>query len=364
MIVDVMLVVTGAAMVALALVDLVNTLVTTSSSRSKYAHRWPSRVLSRVSFRLVRGVAVRMREDRPGRERLLATFGPILLLEMLTLWVAMQVVGFGMVWTGVGGLKGADSLLDSVYYSGVAFFTIGFGDVVPTEVVPRFGVLVEAFSGVITTALVIGYLPTLYGAYSDRERAMMTIDDGSGDRITPTSLVMAWAPDANPADLDARFVEWERWATAVAETHGNAPMLRLFRSHDHRQNWITALGLLSDAALQTQMIIGASNGSAYWFLRRAEVLFRQLTPNADLAPWRAEALLPPEEGARRFRELYDQLVAHGFELVPFDVAFEEGKRLRESYAPAMEFLIDALLCPRGFWAPQSTVRPMPLPNGR
>ena len=213
----------------------------------------------------------------------------------------------------------------------------------------------------MTTALVIGYLPTLYGAYSDRERALMTIDDGSGDRITPTSLVLAWAPDADPARLDARFAEWERWATSVAETHGSAPMLRLFRSHDRRQNWITALGLLSDAALQAQMIVGASNGSSYWFLRRAETLFSQMTVRADLDEYRAATLMSDEERERVVRELYDRLDRHGFELLPFEMCLDELSALRDMYAPAMEYLIDSLLCPRGFWAPRSSVMPMPSP---
>lgn len=36
---------------------------------------------------------------------------------------------------------------------------------VTSGMIPRFGALVEAFSGVLTTVLVIGYLPALYGAY-------------------------------------------------------------------------------------------------------------------------------------------------------------------------------------------------------
>jgi hypothetical protein len=313
MIAHVVLVVVGAALVLVAFTDLVNTLVTTSSSTSRYADRWPSRVVSKMGFRLVRAVAVRIPKDRPIRERLLATYGPFLLLVLLALWVSLQVVGFGMIWAGVGGVKGVDSVLSSIYYSGVSFFTIGFGDAVPVEFVSRFGVLVEGFAGVLTTALVIGYLPTLYGAYSDREQFLMTIDDGSGDRITPTSLMKAWAPDGDPAKLDARFAEWARWAAAVAETHGSAPMLRLFRSHDRRQNWITALGLLSDVALRTQMVVGASNGSSYWFLRRAETLFGQMTFGADLGPWLAETRLTPVASDLMFRELYDELEQHGFE---------------------------------------------------
>jgi len=50
------------------------------------------------------------------------------------------------------------------------------------------GALFEAMGGVLTAALVMGYLPSLYAAYSERERKLMTLDDTSEGRITPTNL--------------------------------------------------------------------------------------------------------------------------------------------------------------------------------
>ncbi len=64
---------------------------------------------------------------------------------------------------------------------------------------PGIGALIEAFSGVLTTALVIGYLPALYAAYSERERRLMLLDDGTEERITPTSLVLNRSPGGDPA---------------------------------------------------------------------------------------------------------------------------------------------------------------------
>ncbi|MFP5308763.1 MAG: hypothetical protein ACLGIR_04200 [Actinomycetes bacterium] len=59
-----------------------------------------------------------------------------------------------------------------------------------------------------------------------------------------------------------------------------------------------------------------------------------------------------------FRELYDRLEAHGFELVPYEWAWEHAQRLRDTYAPQMEFLIDELLAPRGFWSPDRVDVPL------
>lgn len=219
-------IVVGVVLVVSVLADVVNTLVTTTTSTWKW---WLTRVLYRRSWRIVAMCGEKI-ESHSRRERLFALFAPISVLIMLCAWVAQQIVGFALIWWGVGGVDGLDGLLDAFYFSGVVYFTIGFGEIVPLDQVPRFGVLIEAFSGVLTTALVIGYLPALYSAYSEREQKLLTLDDGSEDRITPTNLVLSRTPDRDIRELDSFFAEWEAWMANILETHTTFPMLRLFRS--------------------------------------------------------------------------------------------------------------------------------------
>jgi len=251
---------TGSAIVVAVLADLINTLVTTRTASGKW---WLSRLMTVGSWRLIRGIALRLPEGRT-REVLLASFAPLLVLLLLITWVSQQIVGFGLVWWGFSQfdstpISGVTGLGDAIYYSGVVFFTVGFGEVVPASTIPRFGALIEAFAGVLTTALVIGHLPALYSAYSERERKLMTLDDGTETRITPTSLVMAWSPGADAEDLVSHFHDWEEWVAGILETHTTFPMLPLFRSHHEGQSWITAVGLLADASLQCQIVEGAQN---------------------------------------------------------------------------------------------------------
>jgi conjugative relaxase-like TrwC/TraI family protein len=58
------------------------------------------------------------------------------------------------------------------------------------------------------------------------------------------------------------------------------------------------------------------------------------------------------------RRTYAQLTAHGFDLVPFEIGVEHARRLRAGYSPRMEFLIDYLLAPRGFWSPSQIDVPL------
>jgi len=273
-------------------------------------------------------------------------------LLLLTAWVIQQVVGFGLIWWGLGGIDGSDGLFDSIYYSGVVYCTLGFGEVVSVDAVPRLGALAEAFAGVLTTALVIGYLPALYGAYSERERKLMTLDDGTEERIVPQSLLLSRAPGGDVEEVLGFFDDWEEWVAGLIETHTTFPMLRLFRSKYEGQNWITALGLLCDAAVQCQLIEGARNRAPYWMLRRCIILFNELTQDVDLSDYRATidaTYVEQEDGNGYFRELYDELEAHGFEMIDYTAARTETLELRRLFDAQMEFLIDATLAPRGFW---------------
>ena len=337
-------VIVGVVLVLAVLLDMVNTLITTQTSQSRW---WLSRLVTRWNWRVIRWLAT-MLPDGSGRSRLLAGFAPLLVLELLVIWVTQQVIGFGLIWWGLEGVSGVDGLFDSFYYSGVVFFTVGFGEVVPTGAIPRLGAIVEAFAGVLTTALVIGYLPALYSAFSERERKLMTLDDGSEERITPTNLVMAWSPDADIDELLAHFADWETWVAGILETHTTFPMLRFFRSHHEGQNWITALGLMADAALHCEMIRGADRRAPYWMLRRIIRLFQELTEGADLSEYRAELDASYADSAQ-YDELRQAMQAHGFDVYDEAEALERNRDLRTKYDAQLEYLIDISLAPRGFW---------------
>ena len=338
-------VILGIVLIAIVLADVVNTLVTTSTSTSRW---WPTRLWYLASWGIVSRVGKRLANDK-SRERLYGIYAPLSVLVMLVAWVPQQVIGFGLIWWGLrGGIDGANGLLDSIYFSGVVYFTIGFGEVVPVEQVPRFGALIEAFSGLLTIALVIGYLPALYSAYSKREQQLLTLDDGFEQRITPTNLVLARSRNSDPCSLDGFFHEWELWIAHVLETHSTFPMLRLFRSEHPGQNWITALGLIADAALHVDMTVQGRGGSGYWAMRRASKLLSELAEGVDLTEYRRR-LDDSYESAEAFRSIYDVMEGHGFEMLPFEQAQAHGLELRRTFDAQLEFLIDAFDAPRGFW---------------
>ena len=128
-------------------------------------------------------------------------------------------------------------------------------------------------------------------------------------------------------------------------------MLVLFRSQHTGQNWISALGLVMDAALHIELMEGETGRSAYWLLRRGTRLLQMQTEGVDLTSKRAE--LDATFGVDRedvyFRPLYETLEAHGFPMRPYGEANEHARELRENYQAELEYMIDLLDAPRGFW---------------
>jgi hypothetical protein len=183
----------GAGLVLTAAIDAVSTLVTTQRRSSRL---WPTYVFYRRTWRAWRALGRRFSSEA-GRERLLAVYGPLSLLGLLVVWVVLLLAGWGLVWLVLRErLSGVGSYLDAVYFAGAGFFTVGFGDVVPVGGVVRLLALVQAFMGLVTIALVVGYLPMLFGAYSRREVQLLTLDDLTEGCSTATPPTRCWPSSA------------------------------------------------------------------------------------------------------------------------------------------------------------------------
>ncbi len=180
--VQVIEVVAGSLLVTLTLADAIGTLVV---ARGLTARWRPTRGFYSTTWKIWRAVARRLEGAR--REAFLSTYAPLTLLGLLALWLIGLLVGWSLIYlAGEASLRGADGFLSLVYYSGTCLFTLGFGDILASNDLLRSLSLVEAGTGVATMALAISYLPALYAAYGRREGRLLTLDDPSGARITPS----------------------------------------------------------------------------------------------------------------------------------------------------------------------------------
>lgn len=213
----------------------------------------------------------RRQRDLTRQDRLLALLGPVSLLALLGGWLLLYLVGFAlMLWPLSDG-----GFADALRLSGSSLFTFGF--VAPTG----SGAIVVSFlagaTGLVSIALQIAYLPTIYDAFNRRETLMTLLGSRAGEPAWGPELLARQALLGNLSTLPALFADWERWAADLTETHANYPWLIAFRSPYPTRSWvISLLAILDAAALHLAVAPAAGPVEARQCLRMGYLGFRAL----------------------------------------------------------------------------------------
>ncbi len=187
----------------------------------------------------------------PGRrrERFLSVFGALSMVVLFALWASLLIISFGTLeWIVQNGQPAAkSSLTEQIYMSGVTFFTLGYGDVVPHSRAARALSVVEAGTGIGFIAVVIGYLPVLYQLFSRREAHVIQLDGRAGSPPTATAMLSRHAESGALNKLDDLLREWEIWGSELLESHLSYPMLVYYRSQHDNQSWLSAIAAVMDS---------------------------------------------------------------------------------------------------------------------
>jgi hypothetical protein len=238
----------GIFTVVLVLLDAFETIVLPRRIRKEFRL---SRVFYRRTWLPWRRIAGHI--AAPGRrENFLGYFGPLSLIFLLALWACGLIFGFTLLQYGAGDhvqLNGQPvTFYALIYHSGETFFTLGYGDIVPTSALARFLAVLEAGMGFGFLGTVIGYIPTIYSSFSRREIEISMLDERAGSPSTASELLSRMGKSTQQDVLDGVFRDWERWAAEVLESHLSYPALSFFRSQHNNQSWLGALTTVLDAS--------------------------------------------------------------------------------------------------------------------
>lgn len=274
------------------------------------------------------------------RENFLGYFGPLSLIALLMLWALGLITGFALLQYGAGEhvqlSKEPITFGRLMYHSGETFFTLGYGDILPVSGIARGLAVFESGMGFAFLGVVIGYLPTIYSAFSKREVQISLLDARAGSPPTAAELLSRFGKSPEQTVLDQILHDWERWAAEVLESHLSYPVLSFFRSQHNNQSWLGALTAILDAsALIIAGIDGMSTEQAkltFAVARHAIVDLAQVV-NARYDPLAPDRLTPEE--AKRLRA---RLQERGLQLragEDFDKKLRELRALYEAYAHAI-----------------------------
>jgi len=285
------------------------------------------------------------------RDLLLSFFGPVSLLFLLSLWATGLILGFACLQRSLQiPLKiedGSTGFLTYLYMSGSTFFTLGLGDVVPQTWTGRVLTVVEAGMGLGFLAVVIGYLPVLYQAFSRRELNISLLDARAGSPSTAAELLLRHFDGYEFVELSAFLREWERWSAELLESHLSYPVLAYYRSQHSNQSWLSALTTILDAtALVIVGVDGIPSHQAQLTFAIARHAVVDLAHVFNTKPHHPPMdRLPADELAR----MRNNLRARGIYLRDGDSASERLNKLRDMYEPYIYALSQYLLMPLPQW---------------
>jgi hypothetical protein len=268
-------------------------------------------------------------------------------------WAGGLILSFGMLQWADGALLGDPATVQSfrtqLYLSGTSFFTLGLGDVTPRTPLARFVTVAEAGMGFAVLAVVISYLPVLYGAFSRREANIALLDARAGSPPTAPELLRRHVRQQNLEALDQYLRAWESWAAELMESHLSYPVLCYFRSQHNNQSWVSALATILDACA---LLIAHTEGALRWQAELTFAICRHAL--VDLA--QALAIPPRLVSSDRFEpstllEMRHILGACGTPMCKERAADETLEKLRAMYEPYLFGFSERLLMTLPAWGP-------------
>src|SRR3954470_20349299 len=235
------------ALMFAVLLDAFEAMILPRRATRKYR---PARLYYRIFWFVWTHVAHVIRR-RGIRQHFLSVFGPLSLLGLFAVWVTLLIFSFALFeWSlaaPMGHDSSAPSLATCVYLSGQTFFTLGFGDFAPSGAMGRFLSVLEAGMGFGFMAVIIGYLPVLYQAFSRRERTIGLLDARASSPPTAGELLGRLAKARALAQIDTLLWEWESWSADLLESQLSFPVLAFYRSQHDNQSWVACLATILDS---------------------------------------------------------------------------------------------------------------------
>ena len=291
------------------------------------------------------------------REHFLGLYGALSMVLLFGIWMASLILGFGLLlWAAHvdADTTPRPTLGSHLYMSGVTFFTVGYGDLVPQTRVGRLISVLEAGTGLGFIALVIGYLPVLYQLFSQREAHVIRLDGRAGSPPTALGLLQRHNNEDDIPQISMLLRDWEIWGSELLESHLSYPMLAYYRSQHHDQSWLAALTAIMDCC--ALILVGLEALPALQarmtFTMGRHVLV-EMTQSFGVPPSRYTG--GDRLAHEAFLQLELELAEAGFKWNTAD-AEELLAALRATYEPLLDALAFYLILPLQGWSAGDTAK--------
>ena len=255
----------GLFIVAASMISLLRTVIVPRPLRSSL-----SGFVMWVVWWVTRGIST-LRRTYAGRDQVLAWTGPIMILMMLLTWLIGFLVGYAMLIYGISGMDFSQAMRQS----GSSLLTLGFaGGTTENQTIIDF---VAATTGPIIIAMLIGYLPTVFQTYLEREVLVTTISTVGGEPSWGPEYLARAAMAETQDQIPRLFDQWAEWAARLRLTHMTYPTLMYVRgSRANRHYVVSLLAMLDAAALKISLSKSDERHDAYRLLLQGAAAFESL----------------------------------------------------------------------------------------
>jgi hypothetical protein len=197
--------------------------------------------ITRCVFAVADRILVHKWRSQDRRANLRALYAPIALVSLPLVWMLSVTIGFSFIFWGIK----SGTAQESFKVSGSSLFTLGFAE--PNGNSRIWLTFVEATIGLGLVALLISYLPTIYGAHHEREKGISVLRPFAGTPPSPVDLLANLKRLGTLDDPDL----WRTaasWMLELDQTHTAFPALCYFPEPTPDQAWVASVGCMLDAA--------------------------------------------------------------------------------------------------------------------
>jgi Ion channel len=227
--------VTGIGLLGLVALDISRTIL---HSRGRSGPVTES--LTRAVWRLVRGIA--FRRPRLARHRLLNHVGPLLLPLTVATLVALLILGYALLyWPHLPEDFNVDQKaqsgrgIEAIYFSGITFTTLGYGDIAPRSTAMRLLALSEALTGFGFISLAVTYLVSLTAALERKRAVALSYYHQARQGADVAGLLIHHFVGGRFVGLESIFAGAARDLQALLESHIEHPLIHYFHPpHVHK----------------------------------------------------------------------------------------------------------------------------------
>jgi hypothetical protein len=300
-----------------------------------------------ISIRRLFMLFIRKGADYERQDKVMALYAPATLLLLLQVWLALVLIGYGLMYWPLE----LNSFGTALAESGSALLTLGFEK--PSPGPATFLAFTEAAVGLTLLALLIAYLPSIYQIFSRREANVAMLEVRAGSPPVAAEMIMRLHRIERLDDLTSLWERWEAWFVDLEETHTSLPVLVFFRSPKPEHSWVTAGGALLDMASITLTTVDRPHEpETNLCIRAGYVAFRRIADffgihyDPDPAPGD-----PISVTRHEFDEAYDTMHAAGVPLKPDrDQCWRDFAGWRVNYDAALLGLASITQAPYAPWS--------------